>query len=241
MTREMILIQKVREASAGTVNVLDCAQELQSLSQAYVQSILQAMRQNQQEESCAMLKSHRRLRKAIANLEKTEKEILVYECGIFAGVYRVLEETNRAGREQEAHRKALAPLERKHVDEVLNYLYQNPDARHGRMAVEVGISGSYLTEILNLLLTTGYVSRYGERKNRRYILTKAGRQARGTRTEILKKREELIDIEFTEVKDKDKYMRERFRETKRHGESEEEEYAKWKKCCFGATADFGRN
>lgn len=66
-------------------------------------------------------------------------------------------------------------------------------------------------------------------------------QARGTRTEILKKREELIDIEFTEVKDKDKYMRERFRETKRHGESEEEEYAKWKKCCFGATADFGRN
>lgn len=89
MTREAALIQKVSEVSKGTVSGLaDYAQEMQMMSQTYVQGILQTMLQNLQEEQYEMLRSYRRLRKAVANLEKTEKEAFVYECGIFAGVYR---------------------------------------------------------------------------------------------------------------------------------------------------------
>lgn len=156
----------------------------------------------------------------------------------------MLEETNRAGREQEERRKTLAPLERKHVDEVLDYLYRNPDARHGKMADEIGVSASYLSELLNLLLKTGYICRYGEHKNTRYRLTKTGRQARKAKAGKWEKREELreelIDIEFKEIMEKDNFMKERFRETERHIESEEEEYAKWNRY-FGAAAETTAN
>lgn len=237
MMKETVLVQKVGDVSKGTGNVMECVQELKSLSQTYVQCIMKSMLQNQQNEAEEMLKSHRRLRKAITNLEKTEKESFAYECGIFTGVYRVLEKTNQERQEQEECRRRLAPLERKHTDAILNYLYQNPDARHGRMAEEIGISTSHLSEILNILLKTGYVSRYGEHKNTRYILTKAGRKACKKTSNTWEKREdELIDIDFMEVIDKDSFIRERLRESEGYGESEEEEYAKWARY-FGTVAE----
>lgn len=77
MTREAALIQKVSEVSKGTVSDLaDYAQEMQMLSQTYIQSILQTMLQNLQEEQYEMLRSYRRLRKAVAKLEKRKKRHL---------------------------------------------------------------------------------------------------------------------------------------------------------------------
>lgn len=226
MTREMTLVQKLEEVSKGTVDVLSCIQEVQSLNQTYVQSIVQAMQQYQQSDVSEMLKSHRKLRKAIAYMEKTQTQMLVYECGTFAGVYRVMEETNRIKLDQEEQRELLAPLERKHVNDVLNYLYENPEARQGKMAEKIGISPSHMSEILNLLLKTGYVKRYGEHKNTRYYLSRAGKQAYMAQS-VEDEPEEWLDIDYKEIINKENFIKERALDNERYHKREEDEYANW--------------
>lgn len=208
MKRETVLVQQIEAVSRGNFDVVVCTQEMQALNQAYIQSAMQAVYQNAQEDLGEILKGHRRLRKAIAGLQRTEQEVFAYECGIFNGAYKILQEMDRIYMEQEECRNSLELLERKYVRDIMDYLSGNPFARHGSIAEKIKVSPSYLSEILKLLVQAGFVERDGKNKSTRYYLTKAGRQHCRTHAVRNTKTEYYIDItDFKEIQDKENFLK----------------------------------
>ncbi|MEZ3505709.1 MAG: MarR family transcriptional regulator [Lachnospiraceae bacterium] len=209
MTKEQKMRQMLQEVSRGSLNLKTGAQEMQIFSQAYIQGGVQALSQNTQEELDKLLKNYRKLRRDIAGLAKSDKETIIYGCGIFIGAFKILEEIGRINRKQTERSDRQNLLGRKHVSAILVYLYQNPDARQNKIAESIQVSPSYLSEILNLLMQGDYVMRYGRNKNTRYCLTRAGRAAYKSR--FAKKEEEgvYIDTDYREILQKDHFIRER--------------------------------
>ena len=220
--------QELREMSKPSFDMIACAQEMQMFSQAYIQGGVQAFSQNAYEDLNGMVKSYRRLRKEIAGISKTMQENVIYECGIFIGAYKIFEEINRINARLEEHYDAQKLLDRKHVPAILMYLYENPDARQSVIAEKIDISPSYLSEILNLLMQAGYVTRYGKSKNTRYRLAKTGRIIYKKRFMQKEKQEAYIDTDYKEIISKEHFIRERIKEDKKNNYRKEEDYEKWK-------------
>ncbi len=220
--------QELREMSKPSFDMIACAQEMQMFSQAYIQGGVQAFSQNAYEDLNEMVKSYRRLRKEIAGISKTMQENVIYECGIFIGAYKIFEEINRINARLEEHYDAQKLLDRKHVPAILMYLYENPDARQSVIAEKIDISPSYLSEILNLLMQAGYVTRYGKSKNTRYRLAKTGRIIYKKRFMQKEKQEAYIDTDYKEIISKEHFIRERIKEDKKNNYRKEEDYEKWK-------------
>lgn len=82
---------------------------------------------------------------------------------------------------KEEHRKKEDILGRKHVKNILAYLYENPYARQGQTAEAVGIKPNQLSELLNYLMDADYVNRYGKNKSTQYVLTREGQHYAETR------------------------------------------------------------
>lgn len=239
MKKENVLIQQLRTMSSVPFDLSACAEEIRLFSQAYIQSGMQAVSQNAQEDLNDMMQSYRRLRREIANLPKTEKESILYECGIFNGSYRILEEINRVFLKQEEERNAQKLLERRHVPELLKYLYENPDARQRKIAEGIYVSPSYLSEILTLLMQASYVVRYGKNKNTRYSLTRAGKAV--YRKRFMKEEAvTYIDTDYKEILAKDTFIRERTEEYGRDCLWKEADYEKCKEN-FRTFTDFAVN
>lgn len=209
MTKEQEMRQILQEVSKGSFDLEAGAQEMQVFSQAYIQGSIHVLSQNRQEDLDRLLQNYRKLRRDIARLFKSDKEMIFYGCGIFIGVYKMLEEISRMTRRQEEWSDRQNLLCRKHVSEVLQYLHENADARQNKIAESTGVSPSHLSEILNLLMRSGYVMRYGQNKNTRYCLTKVGRAV--CRSQFVKKEQEkvYIDTDYREVLEKDHFIRER--------------------------------
>ena len=91
MTKEQKMRQMLQEVSRGSLNLKTGAQEMQIFSQAYIQGGVQALSQNTQEELDKLLKNYRKLRRDIAGLAKSDKETILYGCGIFIGAFKILE------------------------------------------------------------------------------------------------------------------------------------------------------
>lgn len=228
MKKENELCQELRGMSESTLDLTTCVREMQMFSQAYIQGGVQAFSQNAYEDMNEMLKSYRRLRKEIAGLSKTMQESVIYECGIFIGAYKIFEEINRINAKLEEQHNMQKVLERKHVLDIVKYLYENPDARQRSIAETIYISPSYLSEILNLLMQAGYVVRYGKNKNTRYCLTKTGRLIYKNRFMQKERQSAYIDTDYKEIISKDHFIRERIEEDKKDDVRKEESYEKWK-------------
>lgn len=100
MRKELLLAQRLKAISDENFDVGACTQEIRLLNQAYMQDAIQAVYQNKLEDLGGMLKSYRKMRKVIAGLPNLENEVFFYECGIFNGAYKVLEELNTIFMEQ---------------------------------------------------------------------------------------------------------------------------------------------
>ncbi|RKI39069.1 ArsR family transcriptional regulator [bacterium D16-51] len=228
MTKELSLAQELKKFSEENFDVGTYTQEVHMLNQVYIQDAVQAVYQDNLEELSDMMKSYRKMRKVIAGLPNLENEKFFYECGIFNGAYKILEELNGIYKEQEDCQKLSGLLERKHVQDILLFLYKNPNARQGKIAKDINISPSYLSEILNLLMKTGYVQRYGKNKGTRYCLTKAGR-VYSRAADISKKTvNNYIDVDYKECETKEKFLMERINNNNKDNLKKEDEYAKWK-------------
>lgn len=209
MTKEQKMRQVLQEVSRGSLDLKTGAQEMQAFSQAYIQGGMQVLSQNTQEDLDKLLKNYRKLRRDIAGLVKSDKEMIIYGCGIFIGAFKILEEISRMNRKQAERSDRQNLLNRKHVSAILLYLYQNPDARQNKIAESIQVSPSYLSEILNLLMQGDYVMRYGKNKNTRYCLTKAGRAAYRSRFAKKEEEENYIDTDYREILEKDHFIKER--------------------------------
>ncbi len=228
---KLTLEQSLRMLSTQSLETTVCeaelyTQEMQELNQAYIQNAKQAIQKNAQDDMEKMLKIHRKLRKTIAGMHKTPKECLAYECGIFIGSYTIIEEMHSALLTKAEQQKCKGLLDRKHVQDILHYLYQNPDARQGKIAEDVNISPNYLSEILNLLLNAGYVTRYGKNKGTRYCLTKTGRFHCNPHKVPIEQPKDYIDVEYQEIFDKEQFWKERAKDHKRMNFKEEFIYEK---------------
>ncbi|MCI8592313.1 MAG: hypothetical protein HFI88_08225 [Lachnospiraceae bacterium] len=223
MKIEVECIQILKEASEGQLNEKACG-KLRALNRACVQSGLQMVRQKDIDNLDSMLKGYRRLRRTMAGLPKEEREEMFYECGIFNGMYKVFEEINIFFVDQERHRNTQKVLGRKHVPEILDYLYLNPNARQRSVAQGVDIAPNYLSELLNLLLDTGFIERYGKNKDTCYCLTKKGRIDYATRR-MSRKRTVHIEIELREIREKERFFQTRFKDSEIKREIS---YGKWK-------------
>lgn len=228
MKKENELRQELRGMSGSSFDMAAYAQEMRMFSQAYVQGGVQALSQSAYEDLDDMLKSYRKLRKEIAGLSKTLQESVIYECGIFIGAYKIFEEISSINIKLEEQHDAQKLLERKHVPDILKYLYENPDARQGSIAEKIYISPSYLSEILNLMIQAGYVVRYGKNKNTRYCLARTGRIIYKTRFMHKEKQEAYIDTDYKEIVSKEHFIRARIEEDKKNRLRKEEGYEKWK-------------
>lgn len=228
MNAEITLAQRLQAISGEPVEIESCVQEIQDMNQSYIHDAVRVIEKNEQENLGDLLKSHRKLRKTMAGLARTQQESLFYECGIFIGAYKLLEEIHGVYLLQEEQQKSKRLLERRYVREILDYLYQNPDARQGKIAEDVKIRPNYLSEILNLLLTAGYVQRYGKNKATRYRLTKAGRSNCSQHKAHMEEVQEYVEAEYRDVFEKEQFLEERAGECVRMGFKEEAVYEKYR-------------
>lgn len=203
------ITQQIMAFAEGTADMPACTQQMRDWNQANIQSAMQAVSQSAQEELGEMLKHCRKMRKAIAGMPKTNSEAFVYECGIFNGTYKVLEEMNHIYMDRQEHRSFLNLLERKHVWDILVYLYKNPNARHGSIAGSIDIKPNHLSEILQLLREAGFVEREGKHKCTKYYLTRTGRQTYKIYATQRTKTEDYIDIigDIREIPDEKVYVK----------------------------------
>lgn len=241
MMKESTIVQQIIAVAEGKSDIAICTQQMQAWNQSYIQSALQAVSQNTQEDLGEMLKRCRKMRKTIAGIPKTKNEVFVYECGIFNGTYKILEEINRIYMNQKDYRASLDLLERKHVCDILDYLYKNPNARHNSIAENTDIKPNYLSQLLQLLKKAGFVEREGKHKSTKYYLTRIGRQTYRAYTAERVKTEDYIDImegfkeipyekDYEKITDKRCFEKERFSESDKNGLKGEERYGytKWK-------------
>ncbi len=225
---ESVWMQHPEMISENTFDVGSCVQEMQVLNQSYIQSAMQAVCQDAYEGLQGIQKGFRKRRRMIAKLVRTPKEMFAYECGIFNGVYKVMEEIGRIHLEEEERHSSLRVLERKHVRDILTYLCMNPDAKQGNIANETGISPNHLSEILNLLVREGYVVRYGKNKSTRYCVTGIGRRSVAFPVQM-KEPDVYMDVDFKEIQSKEAFFRGRICDNKQDGLKKEAGYAEWKR------------
>lgn len=219
-------IQILRGVSEGHLSETSC-RELRALNQACIQSGLQMVRQKDMDNLDTMLRGYRRLRRTMAGLPKGEREGVYYECGIFNGMYKVFEEINVFFADQERYREVQNILEKKHVPDVLDYLYKHPNSRQGNIARGINIMPNHLSELLNRLLRTGHIERYGKHKDTRYCLTRKGRM--DYRSKIQQKKGAVyIEIEYTEIRDKERFFQTRIKEHEISVLKKGNNYGKWK-------------
>lgn len=241
MIQESTMVKRITAFAEGTTDVSVYTQQMQNWNQANIQSVMQAIAQNAQENLGEMLKHYRKIRKAIAGMEKTSDGAFLYECGIFNGTYKIAEEIHRIYLDQQDSRNALNLLGRKHVGDILVYLYKNPNARHNSIAEHVDVKPNHLSEILRFLREAGFVEREGTHKNTKYYLTRTGRQTYKIYFMQRARTEDYIDIigDFREIPDEKEYVRivdrrfyekEKFRESGKSNLKGEDRYgdAKWK-------------
>lgn len=232
---EMEYIQALNTVSDEQVSDIVC-RELRELNQACVQSGLQMIRVKDIDEMDRMLKSYRRLRRTMADLPKDNTERVFYECGIFNGVYKVLSGVNTFFSDQKVLRENMQSilernrqnvLDRKHVLDILDYLYKNPNARQGSIAKGVRIAPNHLSQLLNSLLSVGYIERYGKYKDTCYSLTEEGRMDYESRV-LLQKRRHGYVIELAELRDKERFIQRRYKGRNRGILKKEDGYGKGK-------------
>lgn len=219
-------IKGISQSPPAAVQV--CVREIQDLNQSYIQGALQAVFQDGYDELEEILKAYRKLRKTIASLEKAEMENFYYQAGIFNGAYRVFRDIheNRVIQTEKNSIKEL--LERKHVRDILTYLYENPYARQKSVAEGVAIQRNYLGELLAKLREAGYVERYGKNKSTQYVLTQAGCRVLGTGKNKIPKTGTYIDAEYEEIIVKEEFLSERLDTSSLNFLEKEDGYAKWK-------------
>lgn len=231
MTMHDVAIADQIKAAAGDLSKFATvyAEQLQSLNQSYIQSSVQAIRQEDHEELGNILKNYRRLRKVIASLSKAETENFFYQAGTFIGAYRVFLDFQEISMTQAYHQEQKSLLDGKHVKDILLYLYQNPYARHKNIAAENNIQPNYLSEILNKLLQAGYVERYGKNKATQYNLTGLGRQICRTNYALKRTESVIVETEYRELQDKERFLQIRASKAVKGVLKKEDGYAKRKR------------
>ncbi len=204
------------------------AERLRTLNQSYIQSAVLAIREENQEELNNLLKSYKKLRKTLSALSKNGNEKFFYEAGAFIGTYRVFLELYDAAADQEYNRERKKLLDHKHVKELMMYLYRAPYSRQKNIAEGIDIRPNYLSEILNKLMQAGYVERYGRSKGTQYCLTKSGRQVCRMTFSPNKVENVVIEAEYKEIQDKEKFLKGWSERTIKEKLGKEDGYAKWK-------------
>lgn len=208
MMQESTMIKQIAAYAEGSGDVQVCTQQMQDWNQANIQSAIKAIANNAQEDLGEMLKHCRKMRKAIAGMPKKDGEAFAYECGIFNGTYKFVEEVHRIYLDQQESQNLLDLLGRKHVGDILVYLYKNPNARHNSIAENVDIKPNYLSEILRKLREAGFVEREGTHKSTKYYLTRTGRQTYKIYVTQRTETEDYIDaIDFREILDEKEYVK----------------------------------
>lgn len=229
MRQEIVLERQLRNISEDSAEMLQYVQEIRELNQAYIQSAMQVVSRNMQGDLSRILKDYRKLRKAISGMKRSGRGMLDYECGVFAGAYRVLLEMEGLYLIKEEQRNMKKLLERRHVADILRYLYQNPDAKQISIARGVQVRANHLSEILNSLLDAGYVERYGEHKNTRYCLTKSGRQIYTQKITSWRREDDYVEADYREAWDKEELYERKLDEYKNEKDNLKQEgrYAEW--------------
>ena len=227
--QESTLTEQIREMTGKLSEYAEiCAEKLQLLNQSYIQSAVLAVRMQNHEELESILKNYRRLRKILLSLPKNGNEKVFYEIGTFAGTYRVFLEMCDVTAEQEYDREKRSLLDRRHVRELMIYLYRTPYSRQKNIAEGIDIRPNYLSEILNRLMQAGYVERYGKNKGTQYCLTRSGRQVCRMSFFAGKEKEVVIEAEYKEMQDKEKFLKTWPEKTINEKWGKEDGYAKWK-------------
>lgn len=72
---------------------------------------------------------------------------------------------------EQFERKVRRILQRRHVEQVVSYVYRKPDIRHGELSRELGITASVLTQLMSVLIENGIVCKFVEGKYSFYELS----------------------------------------------------------------------
>ena len=229
MKQEMALLCQIRKLPKDCTEVTEYVREMNVLNQSYIQSALQAVSQEESEKLGEILKNYRKLRRVIASIERTERENFDYECGIFTGAYKVLMEIEESYETKRVQRHSAELMKKKHVADVVSYLYKNSDARQIDIAENVGVRPNHLSDVLNRLMDANYVEKYRKSKGTRYNLTKAGRAI----YRVLNQKERVPDVYIEgscrEVSEKKKFLETIAAEGEKSYLKKENKYAKWEK------------
>lgn len=228
MRKNEMLACQIKAVVDDNANAAACVAELKAFNLSYRQDLVQAVRQENYERMENMLNMYHRLRKMLAALPKTEMDAVYYEAGAFCGTYRVFMDLEEVVLEQEKIRKHNSLLGRKHVADILDYLYDHPYARQKSIAEGVKVQANYLSEILNRLLDAGYVERYGKNKSTQYCLTRAGKKVCSVKCQNVEKTDIIVEVECWEIREKEDFLKNRLEKNDRDYLRKEEHYAEWK-------------
>lgn len=228
MRKNEMLAGRIKAAVDGNADAKACVAELKAFNLSYRQDLVQAVRQENYERIENMLNTYHRLRKTLALLPRTEMDVIHYEAGAFCGTYRVFMDLEEVVLEKEKIRKQSSLLGRKHVTDILDYLYYNPYARQKSIAEGVNVQANYLSEIMNRLLDAGYVERYGKNKSTQYCLTRSGKKVCSVSCQKEEKTDIIVESEYREIQEKEDFLKNRLEKNDRDYLRKEEHYAEWK-------------
>lgn len=212
---EREVLELVKKAQTGSLEILiKSAETLQELSRSMLKDTVQAFTLDLSQELFQIKKENTQIQRTLASLPKTELESFYYASGVFTGAYGTVVELYEHAVAHEAWRGRLNLLKKKHIKDILVYLYHNPYARQKHIAESVKIQPNYLSELLHLLLDAELVERTGKNKSTQYYLLRSGRQM--VREQILPNEAEklIIDVDYKEFEKKEQFLEGKVKEAK---------------------------
>ena len=108
---------------------------------------------------------------------KSDADEILYQLGKFEGMTRISAAAKKEQAEKARVRGAIRRiLSKEKTADILQYIYEHPNARHGEIAKAVSIRPNTLTYRMKELAEAGGIEMYAEGKYKYYDLTLLGRE-----------------------------------------------------------------
>ena len=173
-----ILLQEfVREGDSATAVVKqEWAERYQVVCGELMQEYFECVRSEDYESAYVLNRQIYSLAKRTKHEAQRKEDAYLYAMGVFNGVYAACKKmTELKSEEQIFYIRMSKIVERKHMKDILKYVYRNERVRNGQICAALQIQSNLLSKALHPLLDVDCLIRFGTGKNTFYSLSLFGK------------------------------------------------------------------
>lgn len=170
MKRLMMLLS---ESSQDSINEMELITDYFS---AYCSSVI-VHEEERKEEFTKYLNLARRIERTMEKELSSDQERRFFSMGEFCGIYRFVKQLLEPLEEKVDFEKKMNYLfKKKHIPDILNYIYANSEAQHKELVSIACVGANYTSELLNELIDAECIKKTQIGKYTFYELTMNGRR-----------------------------------------------------------------